>query len=175
VRFKSTTAILFMTTMAFAAYAGDADRPMQVAMGGNDTQKFFEQAASANKFEVEVGRLAAQKASNPQLKAFGQQMVTDHTKASQELQSLASRKGVTLPNTMTDADQKKLDKLRQEKPGKDFDQKFRDVMIDSHQDAVSLFEDTSKSSDDPEVKNFAAKMLPTLQHHEQQAKALPKV
>lgn len=88
-RIKSMTAI-FVTTMAFAAYAGDAARPTQVAMSGNDTQKFFEEAASANKLEVEVGRLAAQKASNPQLKSFGQQMVTDHTKASLELQTLPS-------------------------------------------------------------------------------------
>jgi putative membrane protein len=174
VRIKSMTAI-FVTTMAFAAYAGDAARPTQVAMGGNDTQKFFEEAASANKLEVEVGRLAAQRASNPQLKSFGQQMVTDHTKASLELQTLATRKGITLPNTMSDAHQKKLDKLREEKAGKDFDQEFRDVMIDSHQEAVSLFEDTAKDAQDPDVKSFAAKMLPTLQHHEQQAKALPKV
>ena len=173
-RIKSMTAI-FVTTMAFAAYAGDAARPTRVAMGGSDTQKFFEEAASANKLEVEVGRLAAQRATNPQLKSFGQQMVTDHTKASLELQTLATRKGITLPTTMSDAHQKKLDKLREEKAGKDFDQEFRDVMIDSHQEAVSLFEDTAKDAQDPDVKSFAAKMLPTLQHHEQQAKALPKV
>ena len=53
--------------------------------------------------------------------------------------------------------------------------KFRDVMIDSHKEAVSLFEGTAKDAKDPDVKSFAAKMLPTLQHHKDQAKALPNV
>jgi putative membrane protein len=176
VRIKSTTAILFVIAIAIAiaAYAGDAGRPVQVAMGGDDTAKFFEEAASASKLEIETGRLAAHKATNPQLKAFGQQMVVDHTKASQELQTLAARKGMTLPLSMSDDDQKKLEKLREVKPGKDFDQEYRDLMIDCHEEAVSLFEDTAKDAKDPEVKAFATKMLPTLQHHEHQAKALPK-
>ena len=162
-KIKSMTAILFAIPFALAAYAA----------GNDDNQKFFEEAASANKLEVESGRLAAMKASNPQLKAFGQQMVTDHSKAGQELQTLAAKKGVTLPISMSKDDQQKLDKLR-EKAGKDFDQEFRDLMVDSHEQAVSLFEDTAKDATDPEVKAFATRMLPTLQHHERQANALPK-
>jgi putative membrane protein len=165
---KSTTAILFASAIALAAQGGN------LMGGGDDNQKFFEKAASANTLEVESGRLASYKASNPQLKAYGQQMVADHSKATQELQALATKKGMTVPIAMSDADQKTLDKLRDEKSGKDFDKRFRDVMIDSHEDAVSLFEDTAKDAKDPEVKAFAQKMLPTLHHHEQQAKALPK-
>jgi putative membrane protein len=164
-KIKSMTAILVAIPFALAAYAAVSD----------DTQKFFEEAASANKFEVESGRLAAQKASDPQLKAFGQQMVADHTKASQELQALAARKRVQLPIAMSADHQKKLEKLREVKPGKDFDQEYRDLMVDGHEKAVSLFEDASKDAQDLEVKAFATKMLPTLQHHERQANALPKV
>jgi len=171
---QSTTSILFLTAIAFATWACDADRFGHASVASNDTAKFFEQAASANKLEIESGRLAAQQATNPQLKAFGEQMVDDHTKAGQDLQALAAQKGVTLPATMTDSHQKKLDALRKEQPGEDFDQEFRDLMVDSHQEAVSLFEETADDAKDPEVKSFAAKMLPTLQHHEEEAKALPK-
>ena len=172
-RNKSTTATLCAIATAFTAWSCDVDRSVS-AMGGNETQQFLETAASANKFEVESGRLAAQKATDPQLRAFGEQMVADHAKAGQELQALAARKGVTLPIAMSDAHQKKLETLREEQPGKDFDQEFRDQMVDSHEQAVSLFEDTAKDAKDPEVKSFAAKLLPTLQHHEDQANALPK-
>jgi uncharacterized protein (DUF305 family) len=65
--------------------------------------------------------------------------------------------------------------LREEKPGKDFDARFRHLMVDSHEDAVSLFENTAKDSKDPDVKAFAAKMLPKLKQHEAAAKALPMI
>ena len=165
-RTRFMTTLLCVSAIAFAGEAG---------MGSDDTQKFFEKAASSNQFEIESGRLAAQKASNPQLKAFGQKMVTDHTKASQELQALAMRKGMKLPLTMSDDHQKKLDELRELSPGKDFDQEYRELMVDNHGSSVSLFEDTAKGNEDAEVKAFAAKMLPTIQHHESQANALPKI
>jgi putative membrane protein len=164
IRFMST--LLFVTAIALTGHA---------EMASGDTQAFFEKAASSNQFEIEAGRLAAQKAANPQLKAFGQKMVADHSKANQELRSLASRKGMTIPLTMSDDHQKKLDELRSLSPGKDFDQAYRDLMVDNHGISVSLFEDTVKDAQDPEVKAFAAKMLPTIQHHESQAKALPKI
>ncbi len=164
---RSTAAILFALTIPLAAYSDPKDDL-------KDTSKFFEKAASASQLEIESGRLAAQRASSPALKQFGQKMVTDHSQSSQELGMLASSKGVTLPAVMSDSDRKKLDKLREEKPGKDFDNRFRDLMIDSHKDAVSLFEDTAENAKEPQVKAFAGKMLPKLQHHEQAAKALPK-
>lgn len=172
-RIQSTAAILFMAAIAYAAFNA---APMRAAMGDDDdVTKFFEQAASAGKLEVESGRLAAQKASNLALKNFGQKMVTEHSQADSDLRALASRKGITLPMAMSDSHQKKLDKLREEKVGKDFDKEFRDLMIDSHKEAVSLFEDAAKDSKDPEVKAFAQKMLPTLKQHESAAQALPKV
>src|SRR5687767_14564169 len=68
-RIRFMTALVFVTAIAFAGHA---------EMGRADTQQFFEKAASSNQFEIESGRLAAQKASSPQLKAFGQKMVADH-------------------------------------------------------------------------------------------------
>jgi putative membrane protein len=164
--------MLFTTAIAVGSFA---DEPMRTAVLDDDDSMFFRKAASADMLEVESGRLAAQQATNPQLKEFGRKMATDHARATAELRALAARKRVALPAAMSDDHQKKLAKLREEKPGKDFDARFRDLMVDSHEDAVSLFEDTAKDSKDPDVKAFAAKMLPKLQQHEAAAKALPTI
>jgi putative membrane protein len=163
---RSIGALLFAAALGFASQAGALDK--------KDSQ-FFEKAASAGQLEVESGRLAARSATDPQLKAFGQKMASDHAQADSELRALAARKGITLPVAMSDSHQKKLEKLRDEKPGKDFDNEFRDLMIDSHKEAVSLFEHTAKDAKDPEVKAFAARMLPKLQQHQHEAKALEKM
>lgn len=172
-RIYSTAAILFTAAIACAAFNA---APVRAAMGReDDAAKFFEKVASADRLEIESGRLAAQKATNMTLKDFGQKMVTEHSQADSELRALASRKGVTLPIAMSNSHQKKIEKLRQEKPGKDFDKEFRDLMIDSHKEAVDLFEDAAKDSKDPDVQAFAQKMLPTLKRHQSAAEALPRV
>jgi putative membrane protein len=162
---RSIGALLFAAALGFASQAGALEKK---------DSKFFEKAASAGQLEVEAGRLAARSATDPQLKAFGQKMATDHAQADSELRALAARKGISLPVALSKSDQKSLDKLRDEKPGKDFDNEFRDLMVDSHKEAVSLFQGTAKSAKDPEVKAFAARMLPKLQQHESEAKALEK-
>lgn len=65
------------------------------AATSNDIQ-FVQKAAAAGRMEVEHGRIAAQKASNPQVKAFGSQLVKDHTAANQQLMSIAKKKNITI-------------------------------------------------------------------------------
>jgi putative membrane protein len=163
--------MLFTAAIAFGSFA---DEPMRTATLDDKDSKFFEKAASADMLEVESGRLAAQKATNPRIKEFGRKMATDRSRAIAELRALAARKGVALPAAMSDDHQKKLAKL-EEKPAKHFDARFRELIVDSLEDAVSLFEDTAKDSKDPDVKAFAAKMLPELKQQEAAAKALPKI
>jgi putative membrane protein len=169
---RSTAAMLFTTAFAFGSFADD---PMRTAALDDDDAKFFEEAASADRLEIESGRLAAQRATNPQLKKFGQKMATDHEQATAKLRALAARNGVALPSAMSDVDHEKLAQLREEKPGTDFEARFRTLMVDSHEHAVSLYEHTAKHSKDPDVRAFAAKMLPKLHQHEAAAKALPMI
>jgi putative membrane protein len=171
-RIRSMAGVLFTSAIACAALAAD---PVRTAARDDDVAKFFEKAASAGKLEIETGKLATQRATEPELRDFGQMMVKDHTQADSELKALAAKKGVTVPMAMSRDHQKKLDALRAEKSGKDFDDEYRDLMIDSHDEAVDLFEDTARDSADPDVKAFAAKLLPKLQHHQSAANALPKM
>ena len=86
-------------------------------------RKFMEKAAQGGMAEVQLGKLATEKANADQVKQFGQRMVDDHGKANQELKQLASQKGVTLPTTMDKSAQKEYDRLSK-LSGAEFDQEY---------------------------------------------------
>jgi len=137
----------------------------------DDDNKFVMNAASGGLMEVELGRLAQQKATNARVKEFGSMMVTDHSKANDELKSLAQSKGITLPATMKDEHQKHVKDLS-EKSGADFDKAYMKIMVDDHKEDVDDFEDCSKDGKDADVKVFATKTLPVLQKHLASAKSI---
>jgi putative membrane protein len=129
-------------------------------------------AAMGGLMEVELGRVAAQKGTSDAVKQFGQRMVDDHSKANEELMTLASSKGITLPTTLDDKHQKQLTKMSA-MSGAEFDRAYSKNMLSDHKKDVSEFEKESTRATDPDLKAFAAKTLPTLQQHLQLAQALP--
>jgi putative membrane protein len=140
-------------------------------MAGKDS-KFIRNAAIGGQMEVDLGKLAAEKASSDDVKKFGQTMVDDHSKANEELKSLASSKGVDLTKAMDNA-MKKSDSAKnklEDKSGADFDKAYMKDMVSDHEKDVKEFEEASKNAEDAELKAWAAKTLPTLQHHLDMAK-----
>lgn len=134
---------------------------------------FMKQAAENNHAEIESSRLAVQKASDPAVKAFAQQMVADHGKTGQELAALASTKGVELPDGPSMMQKAKL-KLLEAADGENFDRRYSETMgLAAHRDAIALFQKAAKEARDPEVKAFATKTLPALQGHLDMAQKLP--
>jgi len=125
---------------------------------------FWTTAAQGGMAEVELGKLAASKATNPEVKQFAQMMVTDHTKANTELKTLAAKKSVTLPTEVSSSHKSLMEDLNK-KTGADFDKAYVDAMVDDHEEDVEFFKDKSEDSSDADVKAFAAKTLPTLQKH----------
>lgn len=128
---------------------------------------FWTNAAEGGMAEVEMGRLALQKSQNADVKKFAQMMVTDHTKANDELKALAAKKNVVLP-TDTGSHKSTLDKLKG-LSGAEFDKAYVDAMVEGHEDTVDLFEDNADDSD-ADIKAFATKTLPTLKSHLQMIK-----
>jgi putative membrane protein len=126
--------------------------------------RFAMKAAQGGMAEVQLGQLAAQKASNPDVKAFGQQMVDDHSKANDQLKSVAAQENMTLPTTLDGKDQRLMTKL-QGLSGSDFDKAYVKAMVKDHEEDIKEFQKEADKGKDPQIKNFASQTLPTLQQH----------
>jgi putative membrane protein len=128
--------------------------------------------ANANMTEIELSKVAQDKATSQRLKDFANMMVTDHTKAGDQMKQLAATKNITLPANLNDASQKKLDNLNKKAAGKDFDKAYTDDMLDGHKNAVDAFKKGSTDLKDADLKNFATQTLPVIQMHQDSIKAI---
>jgi putative membrane protein len=129
-------------------------------------------AAMGGLMEVELGRMATQQGASDAVKQFGQRMVDDHSKANEELMSLASSKGITLPTELDEKHRSHMTKMSS-MTGADFDREYVKMMVSDHRKDVSEFEKESTRGTDADLKAFAGRTLPTLQEHLQMAEALP--
>ena len=170
-RLAFIVATLIISGVASAAQSGTLTK-------GDRT--FIEKAAKGGVAEVELGNLAQQKAQNQQVKDFAARMVQDHSKANEELKSIASAKGVAVPSEMDKSALKEKEKL-EKLTGAKFDREYMGHMVKDHKKDVKEFANEAKNAKDGDVKNFAAATLPTLQEHlklaqaaERAAKSRPK-
>jgi putative membrane protein len=132
-------------------------------------RRFVTKVADGGQSEVNLAQLAAERASNPDVRAFAQKLVDDHSKVNSELHSLANTKSVDLD---LDNDKDRAYKRLSAKSGADFDREFIDHMIDEHEDDIKMFEKASVDAKDLDVRNFASKHLADLRQHLQKAQAL---
>ena len=131
---------------------------------GNADTAFATKAANGGMAEVALGKLAQQKGMNARVKDFGAMMVTDHSKANDELMAIAKSKNIMLPTTVDAGHQKKMEDLSK-MSGKDFDKAYVDAMIDGHKKTLDLMQDEAKNGKDADLKAFAAKTAPVVQTH----------
>jgi putative membrane protein len=136
---------------------------------GGDSSHFAMEAAQGGLTEVQLGRLAAERASAPVVRQFGQQMVADHSKANADLQQIAARKSLQLPTAPKSEQQAEFDKLSQ-LSGADFDREYVAYMTEDHEEDAEVFEAQAQHGNDADIKAFAAKTLPVIQHHLQMIK-----
>lgn len=129
-----------------------------------ENSEFAVNAANGGIAEVELGKLAQEKGTSQAVKDFGGMMVNDHSKANEELMSLAKNKNITLPATLGKDEQEAKDKLAA-KSGAEFDKAYVENMLEDHKKDIKEFEDAGKNLTDPELKAFAIKTLPTLKMH----------
>jgi putative membrane protein len=169
---KAVIATVVLALSAAPAFADGQDataKRTKTAIAAAD-QTFVKNIAQDGMAEVELGKLASGKASGDQVKQFAQRMVTDHQKAGDELKSLAQTKNITLPTELPAkavALRTKLEKLS----GDAFDRAYMNEMVMGHRKAVTSFRTESTSGKDPDVKQWAAKTLPTIEQHLEQAQA----
>jgi putative membrane protein len=138
-------------------------RQMQVDRLAAD-KAFVKDAAEGSAMEIELGKLAQEKASSDAVKDFGKRMVEDHTKASEELKRAAAKANIPVPAETSRKGKKAQEKLSK-LSGPDFDRAYMKMMVSDHKSDVKAFERESRSGAVPEIKNFAASTLPTLEEH----------
>jgi putative membrane protein len=136
-----------------------------------DDKEFMSKAGVGGLAEVKMGNLALAKASSADVKSFGQRMVSDHSKANEELQQLATAKGVALPTELDGEHKGALDHLTS-LSGAEFDKAYMQHMVADHEKDVSEFEKASTSASDSDLKAWAGKTLPTLKDHLQLAQTV---
>lgn len=136
-------------------------------------QSFATQAASMGMSEVAAGRLAAERASSPEVRAFGREMAEDHGRNNDRLRSIASQARMAVPASPDATEAAKLDRL-DDLTGQAFDRAFVNQMVASHQDAVRLFERQAAQGSSPELRTYASQTLPHLRAHLADAQALAR-
>ena len=171
-RILIATACLLIAAPALAQSVGEKTGVNSMLGVSPSTPDFVKQVAISDLFEIEASKLAGQK-GNAAEKTFASQMVTDHTKTSTELKGLVSTGKVhaELPTALDSSHQSKLDKLKTAND-RDFSSEFTSMQVSAHKDAVDLFERYAKGGDNAELKQWAGKTLPALQHHLEMAQNL---
>ena len=161
--------------------AGEGDRGV-----GTLARNWVEDRLEAGATEVKLGELASQKGQHADVKAFGQMMVRDHTKAGDELKQLAAKHSITPPE-LDDDHRDKIDRLSKLQ-GAEFDREYMNTMVDDHEKTMNALEDrldkegdndnpryTPKKTDnafETELNQWASKTIPTVRQHLDKAKQL---
>ena len=152
--------------MSLGAHAADAGK-----LSGQD-KSFLKDAAESGNAEVEGSKVALDKSGSADVKTFAQMMVDDHGKAGAELKGLADQKGVKVSDTPSMTKKTEI-KLLSERKGSSFDQHYAEsIGVKAHEDTIKLFQKEVDKGSDADVKAWASKTLPTLQHHLDAAQAL---
>src|SRR4030095_6937712 len=119
----------------------------------SDDTNFIKEVAQGGLMEVQLGKLAQEKAANEKVKQFGKKMEQDHSKANDELKKIASDKGVQLSNDLDSKHKSQADKLAK-LSGTDFDKRYMESMVSDHKDVIKKFQRVSEKSNDAELKKL---------------------
>lgn len=175
-----TRAAVLAALLAMSGATWSADDTRRNEQGGQDAQpsaqgaqsdvqdserEFMKKAARGGMLEVESSKLAMERASSPQVKAFAKMLHEDHSAANGKLEAIARKKGVQLP-TELDAKQKaELDRLRGLQ-GEAFEQAYMERLgVHDHEKDIQAFERQARTGKDDQLKRFANETLPTLRKH----------
>jgi putative membrane protein len=167
IRLLACSALPLILASASAAFAADppAKQAAAPAMATPSTSTFLANTAVGNLFEIESSKVALGKTKNDRIKAFANQMVTDHSAAGTKFKQAVTDAKLTPPAEKLDAKhQALLDDLKK-KEGAAFDTAYVKAQHEGHVETVAMFEAYAKGGDNARMKQFANEMLPTLKTH----------
>jgi putative membrane protein len=147
-----------------------ADQAMETndqVLDNRDDEKdadFVVNAMAASYAEVEIAKLAQERSADQEVISIAKKLETDHSAIIGELQSLANEKGIEVPSAETNEQREARNKLAEKDPS-NFDKELCEVLMDNHKDAVDDFEKRADKTEDPELKSWISRTLPTLRSH----------
>jgi putative membrane protein len=130
-----------------------------------DSAGFANAVAAADLYEVESARLAADKASNADVKSLAQHIRTDHEKSTSELKSAAGTANISVAPKLDAEKQGMLDQLKAAARGADFDRLFVEQQKTAHQKALALLKSFASGGDAEPLKAFARKASGVVEGH----------
>lgn len=139
--------------------------------GASVNREFVDNAASGGMMEVELGTIALERASSQEVKDLARHIMDDHTKANEQLKSIAAKENIPVPGVLKDDQRDNIDKLSK-LSGSDFDKEYVDLMVKDHKDDIKEFEDMAQNAQSPGLKAFAQQTLPVLRDHLQMAQTV---
>jgi len=154
--------IISLVAAALVALTGPA--AAQIQLVNEADREFVSKAATGGTAEVELGRVATQRAVRPSVRSFAERMVADHGRANAELAAFARRKGLEVPTALEPSQQAMRDRLSG-LSGPDFDRAYMSEIVRDHTEDIALFERAAEISSDPDLKAWAARSLPMLRDH----------
>jgi putative membrane protein len=143
------------------------------AQATDDDKKFLTEASQGNYDEIQLGKLAEQKATNPDVKAFGQRMVTDHTKLGEKMKPYAEEWGIAAPTALSPDAQKEFDKLSG-MSGADFDKEYISDMVSEHTKDLDAFTKEVNDTKDAKFKTTVEQGKSVVAAHKNMAYDLKK-
>jgi putative membrane protein len=154
---KKIILLYILSGLGFGAVKAQAPDPDTTA------RHFIILASIGNLQEIVSGKLAAQKAVDPAVRAFGKQMIADHSKAQAQLMQLVKAKGINIPPQATG--EQVAAPMLEKASGEDFDRVYIHMMAPDHRQTVIMFQNYALGGKDRDVKAFAQQTLPTLKQH----------
>jgi putative membrane protein len=166
---KLTYAVCCFTLASMAAVL----TPGLKAQATDQDKQFLTNASQSNFDEIQLGKLAEQKSSNPSVKAFGRRMVTDHTKLTENMKPFTTSWGINPPTALSSDAQKAYDKL-QGMSGKDFDKEYISDMVSDHSKDLDAFTKEVKDTKDAKFKTAVEQGKSVVAAHKNMAYNLKK-
>lgn len=164
-------AVAMPLTLPVLGAAERTDTTTTTTVLSKDDVKFLQMANQCGLLKIKASELAAKRHVTGPTAEFAKKMVSEHESVNKDLSSLASKKGLTLPTMLDEDTQKKYDALAKMDDAK-MANEYMECQVKAHKTAVSEFKDAADDSKDVDVKAFAAKHLPHMQAHLDEAKRI---
>jgi len=159
------------TNAAQDAVGAAVGQTSAATLGSHDTGAFVSNASQSDMYEIQAGGIAATRAKNADVKAFGKSMVTQHTAMSNEMKPLIAAAGQTPADKLDERRQGFIDNLKTASAA-DFDKAYIDQQVAAHGEALTLMQGYADAGGDAGLKAGAAKAIPKVQMHLDKAKSI---